>query len=579
VPNRQPSISWKKVLAFLPGLQSLIQYRRQDLPLDLRAGLTVAAVALPIGFANAQIAGFDAVVGLYAFILPMTIYALVGTSRHLILGPDAPTAALVAAAITPLAAGNRDLYATLSIVLAMVAGLMCIGASLLRLGALADFLSRPILVGFLNGIAIDIMLGQVGKVAGFEILSDDIVPQLKEIASKLHQAHGPTLLVSAAAILIMLLSRRVPGVPSALVTMLLTALAVALFHLQSYGIATIGAMSGGLPHLRFDLFRPDLAKQLVGAAAGIATVSYAGCILDARIFASKNRYDIDADKEFAALGLAQIASAASQGFCIGSLDSGAALVDANGGRTHAVGLVAVVAIVIVLLFCMPFLAFVPSAALAIVVFRAAIGMMDIGYLRSLFRISRSEFALAILAMLGVIAFGAVDAIVVVVVLALLRFLRLVSRPPVQILGTLAGTPGYHPLDLHPNAECIKGLVLFRFNAPIVFFNASYFKKSVLSAADKVAPDLRWFVMDAMPVSQLDVTGWQTVFEVIEELRRRKCRFVIAGRRTTVADYLRKAGISPSELHARIYPTIGTAVKEYCTKHFPKSDSNRKVILT
>src|SRR5271166_816590 len=424
-----------RVMQFLPGLEALLHYRREDWPHDLRAGLTVAAVALPISFANAQIAGFSPVVGLYSFLLPMAVYVFLGTSRHLIIGPDAATAALVASAIGPIAQGNQELYLTLSIVLAMMVGVICICASLLRLGGIADFLSRPILIGFLHGIAIEIIVGQVPTLLGFKIDAEDVIPAVTEIASRIHQFHLQTIGVSViSAAFLLVLSRWFPKLPSALLTMIGGAAVVAAFHLKGHGVATIGAMAAGLPRLRFDLFRPDLIKELLGVAGGVATVSYAGVVLDARIFATKNGYDIDADREFAALGVAQIAAAVSQGFCVGSLDSGAAMVDLAKGRTQLAGLISVAVIVVVVSLLMPLLAFVPSAALAVIVLSAAWAMTDIGYLRSLFRMSLPEFAVAIAAMIGVLTLGAVDAILLAVVLALLRFLRLTSRPVVENLG-------------------------------------------------------------------------------------------------------------------------------------------------
>src|SRR5271165_6030945 len=285
---------------------------------------------------------------------------------------------------------------------------------------------------------------------------------------------------------------------------------VAALGLKAHGVATIGAMSAGLPHLRFDLFRPDLIKQLFGVAGGVAIVSYAGVIINAQVFATRNRYEIDADRELAALGFSQIASAVSGGFCVGSLDSGAPVVDSAKGRTQLTGLISVAAMAIVVSLFMPLLAFVPSAALAVIVLSAAWAMTDIGYLRSLFRMSLPEFAVAIAAMIGVITLGAVGAILLAIVLALLRFLRLTSRPAVEMLGEVPGIRGYHPLNRNPNSKALPGVVIFRFNAPIVFFNASYFRKTVLEAIAGAGADLRWFVLDAIPVSQIDVTGWHTV---------------------------------------------------------------------
>jgi high affinity sulfate transporter 1 len=557
----------------LPGFDSLRHYRRVDLPADLRAGLTVAAVALPISFANAQIAGFSPIVGLYSFLLPMILYVFLGTSRHLIIGPDAATAALVAASIAPLAQGDASLYLTLSIVLAMMVGVICLAASLLRLGGVADFLSRPILIGFLHGVALAIFIDQVPTLLGFKAESIDPIPAVIEIVSHFGRMSPWTVGTSLATGIVMIAaSKWFPKLPAALVAMVAAAAAVAVFGLRGRGVETIGAMAGGLPHLRFDLFRPDLVKQLLGSAGGVAMVSYAGVILDARIFATRNGYDIDADREFAALGVSQLAAAVSGGFCIGSLDSGAALVDSSKGKTRLAGMISVVAMLVIMGLFLPLLAFVPKAALAVIVLDAAWAMTDLPYLRSLFRMSKVEFVVATVAFLGVLTLGAVDAILLAVVLALLRFVRITSRPPVETLGKLPGIRGYHSIQRHSAARGVPGLVIFRFNAPLIFFNAPYFKRKALESAETAGTELRWFVLDALPVSQIDVTGWHALTALMDELSARNVRLVIAGRRSQFGGFAANAEISTSKIQRRLFPTISSAVAQYRKLHPPPETS-------
>lgn len=546
-----------------PGLGALLQYRREDLPFDLRAGLTVAAVALPISFANAQIAGFSPVVGLYSFLLPMTIYVWIGSSRHLVIGPDAATAAVVASAIAPLANGDATLYATYSMVLALMVGVICIAGSIMRLGAIADFLSRPILMGFLHGVAIQIVVDQAPALFGFKVDADDVVPAIREIVQNIPHAHPWTVAISIVSAAVLLgIGYWAPRIPAALAAMAVAALAVYLCNLQDHGVATIGKMAAGLPHLRFDLFRPEMIRRLLGVAGGVAAVSYAGVILDARVFASKNGYTIDADREFAALGICQIASGASQGFCAGSLDSGAALMDATKGRTQLAGLISVAAIVVVISFLMPLLAYVPQAALAVIVLSAAWAMTDLPYLRDLFKLSKSEFAVAMVALVGVIALGAIDGIVVAVVLALLRFVRLVSRPEVEVLGEIPGTRGYHAVKRNPDAKTVPGLLIYRFSAPIVFFNAPYFRKALIDACNASRETLHWVIVDAIPVSQIDVTGWEMLTELMDELDEKGIRLVVAGRRTQFREYAERLNTTQDKLADRLFPTVGTAVRQY-----------------
>src|SRR6201993_5642723 len=517
---------------FAPGLSKLSRYRFEDFPHDLIAGLSVASVALPVGVAYAELAGFNPAVGLYSSILSLVAYAIFGTSRQLIVGPDAATCALVTAAVTPLAAGDPVVYQSLSVTLALFAGILCIGASFLRLGALADFLSKPILVGFLNGIALSIMFGQIGKIFGFPIAAGGIVPRLVEFVRKLGLTHWPTLAVGLGTFLVLQvtqgLSRRIPA---PLVAMIVAAMAARLLGLEAHGVKMVAEVPAGLPGIRIPRFPLDLVPTLVGDAAGLALVTFSSMMLTSRSFAARNRYDIDADREFAALGAANIASAISQGFAVSGADSRTAMNDASGGRTQVTGLVAAGTIAVVLLFFTSPLRYVPIAALGAVLVKAGFSLIDIKALKRIWRIDRREFALSILATLGVVAVGAIQAILFVVVLATLRFVRLMARPKIEVLGKVAGMPGYHSLERHPDATALPGLLLLRFNAPIVFFNAPYFKRELLEMVKTAPSALRWIVLDMLPITMIDATGLETTQQLADELGTRGIGLAAAGRRT------------------------------------------------
>ena len=524
--------SWETYVAkAAPGLAKLLNYQKSNLPHDLRAGLSVAAVALPVGVAYAQLAGFNPAVGLYSSILPLVAYAIFGTSRQLIIGPDASTCALVAAAVAPLASGDQKLYESLSVTLALLAGVLCIGASFLRLGALADFLSKPILVGFLNGIALSIMLGQIGKIFGFPITAGGIVPRLLEFAQKVGLTHWGTLAVGLGTFVVLVASPRlVRGIPAALVATILAAVAVRLLGLERYGVAIVGEVPAGLPHLSLPNFPISVVPNLLGDATGLALVTFSSMMLTSRSFASKNRYDIDADREFAALGAANIASALSRGFAVSGADSRTAMSDATGGRTQATGLVAAGTIAAVLLFFTGPLRYVPIAALGAVLVKAAFSLVDLKALQMIYKIDRREFALSVLAMLGVVAVGAIHAILVAVALAILRFVKLVSRPKIEVLGKVEGLPGFHSIERHPEAATIPGLTLLRFNSPIVFFNAPYFKREVMAVARAAGPSLRWLVLDMLPITMIDATGLYAADEVADTLQERGVVMAGAGGR-------------------------------------------------
>jgi high affinity sulfate transporter 1 len=467
-----------------PGLRPLASYNlAADLPRDLLAGVCVAAVAVPVAIAYAQLAGFRPEVGLYSCMLPLVAYAIFGTSRQLIVNPDAAACAMVAASVAPLAGNDPQLYASLSMALAAIAGLLCILASFFRLGALADFLSKPILVGFMNGISISIFLGQVGKICGFSVESGGIIPRVVEIISKLPKVHGVTLAVGGGCFVVLFLCKRfVPKAPAALVAMVLAGAAVAALKLDARGVAVLGKVPAGLPGLRWPRVPLGHLQTVCAEAAGLALVLFSSGMLTGRSFASKNGYDIDADKEFAAIGVANIASALSQGFAVTGADSRTAMADASGGRTQVTGLVAAAAIALVLLVLTGPLRYVPIPALGAVLAFSAFSLFDVKTLRQIWRIDKGEVGLAVLTTLGVVAVGAINAILVAVALALVRFVRKAARPGDEILGVVEGFPGFHSVERHPDARTPSGLVMYRFGSPITFFNAAFFKRRPAPAA-------------------------------------------------------------------------------------------------
>jgi high affinity sulfate transporter 1 len=560
VASRPPAALLARLV---PGLAALFRYRAGDLPHDITAGLSVAAVALPVGVAYAQLAGFEPVFGLYASILPLVAYALFGTSRQLIVGPDAATCALVAAAATPLTGGDPALHLPIAVALTGLAGLLCIGASFLRLGEIADFLSKPILVGFLNGISLHILLGQIGKLLGVRIEATAIVTMLLELPGKLDQTHWLTLAVGLGTFAVLLASARLlPRLPSALVALVVAGVVSVALGLEARGVAVVGAVPSGLPALALPSVPLDRLSDLIGAAAGVALVSFTSMMLTARSFAARNRYDIDVDREVAALGAANLAAALAQTFAVSGADSRTAVSDAAGGRTQLTGLVAAAAIAAVLLFLTGPLRYVPVAALAAVLVRASLSLLDVATLRRLWRFSRFDFALCLVATLGVIWVGAIQAIIVAVVLALLKFVRTTARPRVEILGEVEGLAGFHALSRHPTAHTEPGLLIFRFNAPLVFFNAPYFKQRALAAIEEAGPALRWFLLDVLPLTECDVTGFDTLEDVARTLRERGAEFVVAGRMTEVTLLAEATGLQTDAIATRRFPTLRQAVRAY-----------------
>jgi len=549
---------------FAPGLAALLRYRfAEDFRYDLVAGLSVAAVALPVALAYAQLAGFDPVVGLYSSILPLVAYALFGTSRHLMVNPDAATCAMIAAAVAPLAAGNAELALSVSIALTMVTGLMCVAASFMRLGALADFLSRPIMVGYLNGIAISIFLGQVGKLLGFPVTSGGIIPRLIEIVGKVPQTHGPTLAVGLGSFAVLIGVRRfLPRVPAALAALVLAGAAAALLRLDAEGVAILGRVPAGLPRLHWPRLPLEDLPAIAADAAGLALVLCTSGIMTARGFAARAGYAIDVDREIAAFGAANIVSALSQGFAVTGADSRTATALAAGGRTQVTGLVAAATMAVLLLFLTAPLAYVPTAALGAVLVFSAVTLFDVGTLKEIWKIDRLEVGLSVVTTLGVVAVGAIDGVLIVVALALARFVKQTARPRDEVLGRVEGLRGFHAIDRHRDATTFPGLAIYRFNAPLTFFNADYFKQRALAAADAAGPDLQWFVIDAIPISEVDVSGLYALRDLRVALDARGVVLVLAGRRTEFLNWMRAIGLYRDIHEERVFPTLRQALKAY-----------------
>ncbi len=566
-PTPTPIISAPPLLARVaPGLHQLLGYQRNWLSHDLVAGISVAAVAIPTALAYAQIIGFQPVVGLYAAILPLAAYAIFGTSRHLIVNPDAATCALVATTLAPLTAGDPDSLATLAVALAFCTGLLCIAAGLLRLGFVADFLSKPILVGFLNGVAIHIFLGQIGKLFGFAMQGHGIIPSLIELVDKLPETHAATLAVGVLTLGILFLTRRfLPRVPAPLVAVVFGVALVQGLNLEAKGVAVVGHVPSGLPPWHWPTFDLALVPTMLGGALGVTLLSFSNAMVVARGFAAKGKYDVDADREFFALGAAQIAAAISQGFPVSGTESRTAMSYAMGGRSQMTGLVAAAVMAVVLLFLTAPLAYLPKAALGAILIQAAIGLFDVQEMRHLWRVSWRELAVAVVTMLGVVAFGVLHGIFVAVVLSILFLLAEASRPADAVLGRVPGLEGFHNVARYEGSTTQPGLVFYRFGSGVLFFNAPYFRKRVLETVS-ARPDARWLVVDGSPINAIDATGASAIADLVAELRQRGVTLGFATLRTEVRTVLDRAGVTDTLGAGSFFPTFNSAVRAFDAHH-------------
>ena len=550
--------------SLMPGLAAFSNYRfGNDFSRDLFAGLSVAAVALPVSIAYAELAGLSPAVGLYASIGPLLAYALFGTSPQLMVNPDAASCAILAAAVTPLAGGDPSLYLTLATALTLFTGVLCLLASAFRLGAMADFLSKPILVGFLNGIALSIFLGQIGKVLGFQIIASRILPKLLEIVSSLPTTHLPTLLVTLFSVAVLLLVKKfVARIPAALAVLVLSAVVVKLFDLQSLGVAVLAPVPAGLPMPTLPIVPLETMPKLLASAAGLALVLFTSGTITSRSFASRGGYDVDVDRELVAYGAANIAASLGGGFVVTGAASRTAMAVTAGGKTQVTGLVAAAMIAVVMLFFTGPLQFVPLAALGVVLISAALSLLDFSSLRQFWRMDRREFGLSLVTTAGVVVVGSINGILVAVALAIVRFVKHTARPSVELLGKEKGLPGLHSIDRHTSAKAIPGLVLFRFNAPLVFFNADHFKQCALKAVQASGDDLRWFVIDTIPISEIDINGVVVLKDLKQRLASQNVQLVLAGRQSEFLTRMRHMGEPAENVSELTYPTLRQAVNAF-----------------
>ncbi|HFD4226174.1 SulP family inorganic anion transporter [Pseudomonas aeruginosa] len=547
---------------WVPGLDSLLHYRRAWFRPDVQAGLSVAAIQIPTAIAYAQIAGFPPQVGLYACILPMLIYALIGSSRQLMVGPDAATAAMVAAAITPLAAGDPQRLVDLSMIVAIMVGLFSIVAGLARAGFIASFLSRPILVGYLNGIGLSLLVGQLGKLFGYEAATSGFVAGILALLENLLHIHWPTLILGSLSLLLMvLLPRRFPQLPGALCGVLLASLAAALLGLDRYGVELLGEVPAGLPQLSWPQTSLEELKSLLRDATGITVVSFCSAMLTARSFAARHGYSINANHEFVALGLANIGAGVSQGFAISGADSRTAVNDMVGGKTQLVGVVAALVIAATLLLLNKPLGWVPMPALGAVLLLAGWGLIDVQTLKGFWKLSRFEFSLCLLTTVGVLSVGVLPGIFVAVSIAVLRLLYYTYRPSDAVLGWMHGIDGQVELAKYPQATTLPGLVIYRFDAPLLFFNADYFKQRVLAVVDgSERPNA--VLLNAEAMTNLDISGLATLHEVQQILKAQGVHLSLARVTGQTLDLLQRSSMLGEIKPPLVFSSVRSGVSAY-----------------
>lgn len=545
----------------IPVAAELPHYRVPSARRDAVAGLTVAALAIPSAMAFAEVAGVSPVNGLYALLLPAVVYAVLGSSRQLVIGPEGSIATLVAAAILPLAvAGSAD-AAELGAMLALLVALCFAAAWVLRLGWIADYFSRPVLVGYIHGVAVVLVVGQLGKLLGLSIDATDPLPQLWEVITELGSASGATVAVSAVSLVALFgLRMLMPKLPGALLVVVAAITLSWAFDFAAHGIAEIGRIPAGLPS--FEIPSPSFSDivQLVPAALGIFVVCFADEILTARSFAGKHNQSVRGSQELLALAAASAAAGVTQGFPIGASGSRTAVNDDMGARTQIAGLFAATAVTVILLLLTEPVQYLPKAVLGAVIVVAAIGLIEPQAWRSLAAIDPVEVAIAAVTTGCVIVFGVLAALVVAVGLSIIDTVRRSARPHDAVLGWDARLGRYADVSLHPSAHVTPGVVVYRLDDRLFFANARYFKGRVREAIRAAPPTVGWLVLDADAITHVDTTGLDALVDVAKDLERDEITLVMARLRTRMQEQLEDAGALDVIGPGHLYPTVRAAVE-------------------
>jgi SulP family sulfate permease len=547
----------------LPGLWRLRHYERVWLRGDLLAGVTVAAYLIPQVMAYAAVAGLPAIAGLWAVVGPLVVYAVLGSSRQLSVGPESSTALMTAVAVSSIAPATGGHYAQTAAALAVAVGAICLLGWVCRLGFLANLLSRPVLIGYMAGIALLMMVSQLSKVTGVSVSGGSVFAEITSFLRHRAQVDVPTLALAGVVLVLLLVGqRRFPQAPGPLIAMLAAAGAVAGFGLQRFGVRVIGSIPEGLPQPGLPDFTGIVPLELLTAAVGVTIVAYSDNVVTARAFATKRREVIDSDQEFLALGAANLAAGLFHGFPVSSSGSRTVIGDAIGSRSQLYSLVATGVVLLTMSFLGPVLATFPTAALGAVVVYAATRLIDVPELRRLARFRRSELVLSLATTASVLVFDVLYGVVVAIALSILDLLRRIARPHDGILGYVPGVAGMHDIDDYANGRQVPGLVVYRYDSPLFFANAENFKRRALAAVASADGEAEWFLLNAEANVEVDLTAVDALEELRDILTERGIVFAMARVKQELREQLNAAGFVARVGQDRIFMTLPTAVEAY-----------------
>ena len=531
------------LMRWVPGLAVFRDYRREWLSADLLAGVSMCVVMIPSVIAYAGLMGLSPQHGLYAALVPLLVYPFFGSSRQVIVGPDIAISLMIASAVAPLAGGDGARAAVLAALVALLSGLLLLLGARAKIGAIADFLSKPVLVGYMTGAALILMASQLDKLFGITLERNDFFPRLSELAKKLHHAHGPTLLLGVGILVVIVGLRRIaPKVPPALTVVMLAIAGSLALGLEDRGVKVVGAFPGGLP--RFDL--PDFGWRdihtLLPAAIGIALLAYTEGILLARAFAEKNGYEVVPNQELAALGVANVVTGLFQGFSVTGSQARTTINDTAGGKTQVASLVAAGTLILFLLFLTPLIARLPTVALAALLIYGGFTLVEFDVMVRIYRYYPRSAMLAALTTLGVLAVGVVPGILVGVAISLLALITRISNPPDAVLRRGPGGV-FHDLGDTANGGTVPGFIAYRFYAPLLFSNCGHFVERVRELIASSPSPVRWFVIDAQAITDIDVTATEALRALEQELHKLGIAMKFAHANRPLREILQRIGFT------------------------------------
>jgi SulP family sulfate permease len=550
-------------LDVIPLFGQLRTYRRQWIGGDLRGGISASIVMIPSVIAYAELANLRPEYGLYAALMAMLGYALFASSRQVIAGPDGAVTLLMASAVVPLAGGDPARTAALSAAIALLGGLIMLLAAGLRVGMVADFLSKPVLIGYMSGAALILVSTQLGKLFGIKLEQQNFFPLLLELASKIRQTHLPTLCLGLSFLGVLIAARHwIPRLPGALLIVVIAlGISVAL-GIEVYGVKVIGHVPSGLPLPRLPPVTMGDLRELLPGALGVALLTFPDSVLLARAFAVKNRYEIRPTQELRALAASNFASGLFQGFSVGGSQSRTTVNDDAGGRTQMASLVAVASMALFLLFLTPLLRPLPTVALSAILIFAGANLVDVAAYQMLYRLSRPAFLVALLVTVGVLVSGMVPGILAGVVLSLVILLGRLARPTDVVLKEVESTGQFHDLGEAGASDTVPGLIAYRFYAPLFFANSDHFVERVRRLIAGSTHPVRWFLLDAQAITEIDVTGADALTRVIEELRLTGIAFKIARANRPLREKLARMGLGDHLVEATLFPSVHAAIDAF-----------------